>query len=73
MQSIGVMIAAALIWYNPEWHIADPICTFIFSILVLFTTLQIMNQVWRLNCPATASCRLPHTRSAAATGHEATA
>ena len=27
---------------QPEWHIADPICTFLFSILVLISTLNIM-------------------------------
>lgn len=43
VQSIGVMLAGGLIWWKPEWHIADPICTFFFSILVLFTTVQIMN------------------------------
>jgi hypothetical protein len=25
VQSVGVMIAAALIWYNPAWSIADPV------------------------------------------------
>jgi zinc transporter 2 len=44
IQSIGVMIAAGLIWYNPEFHYADPICTFIFSILVLFTTARLVQQ-----------------------------
>ena len=43
VQSIGVMIAGGLIWYNPDWHLADPLCTFLFSILVLTTTVQIMN------------------------------
>ncbi len=38
LQSVGVMIAAGLIWYDPEWKIADPVCTFFFSVLVLFTT-----------------------------------
>ena len=28
--------------FQPEWKVADPICTFIFSVLVLFTTLNIM-------------------------------
>jgi hypothetical protein len=42
IQSIGVMIAAALIWYNPEWRIADPICTFVFSALVMWTTFGIV-------------------------------
>jgi len=42
VQTIGVLIASALIWAVPEWHLADPICTFTFSILVLFTTFQIV-------------------------------
>jgi len=25
LQSVGVMIAAAFIWYEPEWRIADPV------------------------------------------------
>ncbi|XP_065919320.1 proton-coupled zinc antiporter SLC30A2-like isoform X2 [Dysidea avara] len=41
-QSIGVVIAAYIIRFKPEWHIADPICTFLFSILVLISTLNIM-------------------------------
>jgi hypothetical protein len=89
LQSVGVMIAASLIWsrpntlwskielflnrnsrtlshsrtlspsrtlvvcrcsrftnpthsrYNPEWKLADPICSFIFAVLVLFTTARI--------------------------------
>jgi len=44
VQSAGVMIAAGLIWYNPEYKIADPITTFIFSILVLFTTTRLIKQ-----------------------------
>ena len=42
VQSIGVLIAAGIIKLKPEWVLADPICTFFFSILVLFTTLTIM-------------------------------
>ncbi|OQR87454.1 Cation Diffusion Facilitator (CDF) Family [Achlya hypogyna] len=38
IQSLGVCVAGALIWYNPEWQVADPIATFLFSILVLGTT-----------------------------------
>jgi len=44
VQSIGVCIAGILIWIRPEWQIADPICTFVFSILVLYTTVQILHQ-----------------------------
>ena len=42
VQSTGVLIAAGIIKVKPEWVLADPICTFFFSILVLFTTLTIM-------------------------------
>ncbi|DAZ96314.1 TPA: hypothetical protein N0F65_008438 [Lagenidium giganteum] len=42
IQSVGVCIAGALIWYNPEWQVADPIATFVFSILVLGTTVGIV-------------------------------
>lgn len=42
LQSIGVLISAYVIKYNPQYKIADPICTFIFSALVLFTTVSIL-------------------------------
>ncbi len=45
VQSCGVVIAAILIWVNPAWHIADPICTFLFSLLVLFTTTRLFKQI----------------------------
>lgn len=42
IQSIGVLIAAVVIKMNPNAKIADPICTFLFSIIVIFTTIRIM-------------------------------
>ncbi|TPX57968.1 hypothetical protein PhCBS80983_g03446 [Powellomyces hirtus] len=42
LSSIGVLIAATIIWINPERTIVDPICTFVFSIFVLATTVQLM-------------------------------
>jgi zinc transporter 2 len=42
VQSIGVCIAAVVVWVKPEWTLADPICTFFFSILVLFTTFGVI-------------------------------
>ncbi|ETO28067.1 hypothetical protein RFI_09068 [Reticulomyxa filosa] len=38
VQSIGVVIAAALIWADHKLRLLDPICTLIFSIIVVFTT-----------------------------------
>ncbi|XP_055339557.1 proton-coupled zinc antiporter SLC30A2-like isoform X2 [Paramacrobiotus metropolitanus] len=43
-QSVGVLIAAYIIYYKPEYRIVDPICTFLFSVLVLFTTVTIMRE-----------------------------
>ncbi|NXI08012.1 ZNT4 protein, partial [Irena cyanogastra] len=42
VQSIGVLIAAYIIRFKPEYKIADPICTYVFSILVVFTTIRIL-------------------------------
>lgn len=54
VQSVGVMIAAFLIWWQPvdigvvrtkdhpdgisKWIYADPLCTFLFTLLVIYTT-----------------------------------
>jgi solute carrier family 30 (zinc transporter), member 2 len=43
VQSIGVISAAIIIFVKPEYEIADPICTYIFSVLVLMTTVPIFN------------------------------
>lgn len=42
LQSVGVLIAAYVVRFKPELKLADPICTYIFSILVLFTTFRII-------------------------------
>ncbi len=42
IQSVGVMIASAMIWYNSKWQILDLICPVLFSVLVLGTTIQML-------------------------------
>ncbi|XP_061526888.1 zinc transporter 4 isoform X2 [Phycodurus eques] len=42
LQSVGVLIAAYIIRFKPDYKLADPICTYIFSVLVLFTTVRII-------------------------------
>lgn len=44
LQSLGVCVAGALIWYNPAWQIADPLTTLIFSVLVLGTTVGVLTR-----------------------------
>ena len=48
ISSIGVVIAALIIYFKPTWTIADPICTFLFSIMVLLTTVPIFTDVMRI-------------------------
>ncbi|ESO05531.1 hypothetical protein HELRODRAFT_77640 [Helobdella robusta] len=48
VQSAVVLFASTLIYFEPEWRIADPICTFIFSILVLCTTFNILKDIFRV-------------------------
>ncbi|KAM4625265.1 proton-coupled zinc antiporter SLC30A2-like [Polymixia lowei] len=48
LQSIGVLLAATIIYFRPELKIADPICTFLFSVFVLGTTLTILKDILQI-------------------------
>lgn len=48
LQSIGVIIAAVLITFYPAAKIADPICTYLFSILVLMTTIPVFRDCMKI-------------------------
>ena len=41
LMSIGVIIAAIIINYNPAWTIADPICTYVFSVVIMCTSVPV--------------------------------
>uniref|UniRef100_A0A3Q4H2Y6 Proton-coupled zinc antiporter SLC30A8 n=1 Tax=Neolamprologus brichardi TaxID=32507 RepID=A0A3Q4H2Y6_NEOBR len=45
LQSISVLVSAIIIFFKPEYKMADPICTFVFSILVLCTTFTILRDI----------------------------
>lgn len=45
IQSIGVMIGGAIIWYKPEWKVIDLVCTLIFSVVVLVTTINMLRNI----------------------------
>ena len=53
VQSIGVVIAATILYFEPTWVIVDPICTFIFSVIVLFTTVKILKDTLHVLMEAT--------------------
>ncbi|TMW63405.1 hypothetical protein Poli38472_002346 [Pythium oligandrum] len=44
LQSVGVTIAGAIIWWKPSWQLADPIMTFVFSLLVVGTTINTVKE-----------------------------
>lgn len=44
IQSVGVVIASLIIYFEPKYVVVDPLCTFVFSIIVLFTTVNITKQ-----------------------------
>ncbi|KHJ75868.1 metal tolerance protein 1 domain protein, partial [Oesophagostomum dentatum] len=52
IQSIGVLIASLVIKFT-GYEIADPICTFFFSIIVLFTTITVLRDIFFVLMEAT--------------------
>lgn len=55
IQSVGVMIAGLVIWVKPEWLIVDLVCTLIFSVLALCTTLPMLRNVFSILMESTPS------------------
>jgi len=47
LQSIGVLIASVIIYINPEYKIMDPICTLLFSVITLCTTITVAKDLIR--------------------------
>jgi len=43
-QSLAVLIAACVMYIKPSWVIVDPICTLVFSLVVLAVTIGILHQ-----------------------------
>ncbi|XP_051465762.1 proton-coupled zinc antiporter SLC30A8 [Apus apus] len=54
LQSISVLISSLIIFFKPEYKIADPICTFVFSIFVLATTITILRDILTVLMEGTA-------------------
>lgn len=48
IQSVGVMIAGAIIWAKPDWLAVDLICTLIFAVLALSTTLPMLRDIFAI-------------------------
>ena len=41
LMSVGVIIASVLVYMNPHLWMADPICTYLFSVIICFTTIPV--------------------------------
>ena len=39
--SIALLIAGLFIWWKPTWQVADPVCTLVFSIIVICSTVGV--------------------------------
>uniref|UniRef100_A0A8C6ZP91 Probable proton-coupled zinc antiporter SLC30A3 n=1 Tax=Nothoprocta perdicaria TaxID=30464 RepID=A0A8C6ZP91_NOTPE len=48
LQSVGVLVAATVIYFKPQCKIADPISTLLFSLFVLGSTAAILRDVFRV-------------------------
>ena len=44
LQNFGVIIAGVIIYMRPDLTIVDPFCTFIFAIIVFFSTVRILKE-----------------------------
>jgi len=44
LSSVGVIIASIIIFFYEDATIADPICTYVFSIIIMFTSMPILKQ-----------------------------
>ncbi|RCH92551.1 hypothetical protein CU097_009740 [Rhizopus azygosporus] len=42
LASVGVLISSIILIFKPDYTIVDPLCTFLFSILVLYTTYHLV-------------------------------
>ena len=45
IMSVGVIVAAAIIYFFPKFQWADPLCTYLFSFIVCYTTIPIMKNI----------------------------
>lgn len=55
IQSVGVMIAGAIIWAKPDWLVVDLICTLIFSVFAVSTTIPMLRNTYGILMERTPS------------------
>ena len=45
LMSVGVIIAATIVYFKPSLWYADPLCTYLFSVIVMVTTMPIIKNI----------------------------
>lgn len=55
IQSVGVMIAGGIIWARPDWLVVDLICTLIFSVFAVSTTISMLRNIYGILMERTPS------------------
>jgi cation diffusion facilitator family transporter len=50
---VGVIVAAAIIFWRPQYSVVDPLCTFTFSLIVFIVTMSIVRDCLRIIMEAT--------------------
>ncbi len=51
----GLIDSVSFLYLQPDWKLADPICTFLFCILVLFSTINVLKDALRVLMEGTRS------------------
>ncbi|TQE00857.1 hypothetical protein C1H46_013397 [Malus baccata] len=54
-KSVGVMIAGGIIWARPDWLVVDLICTLIFSVFAVSTTISMLKNIYGILMERTPS------------------
>lgn len=70
-QSMAVLIAGIVIWFQPTWQVVDPICTLFFCCIVFYSTLGVLRSsisVLLEEVPPHLNWRHIHTDMAAVDG-----
>ncbi|XP_050140888.1 metal tolerance protein B-like isoform X2 [Malus sylvestris] len=55
IQSVGVMVAGGIIWARPDWLVVDLICTLIFSVFAVSTTISMLKNIYGILMERTPS------------------
>lgn len=60
---MGVIIASIVIYFRPNYKIIDPICTYLFSAIVMYTTVSVFKECYGILMESSpADLRIDHIR-----------